>query len=201
MSQNKEFIKTLPSRLDLTHAGAKGNLEKGHLSEAFSYSDLKTAFTIKKAGKDISGAMDKTIAFEESIIASCKAKAEAYKVEGVEPTGNPSSYMSNGYGGHQSFGEIPKVYSYEQKYPEDSYSEVKEAPVSTTMTMSGSMVSPAQKQGLSASVKKSMQNYNNCIHKIIECMVEIKIAKTVKNGVDENKSYELTVKQAAALGF
>ncbi len=198
MLDNKQYIGTLPSRLDLSWAGHSVSLEKGQLNEAFSYSDLKD-IKIKKTGKEIKESMNKTIVHENSQIDMLNIKLELYKVKDIDPTGIVSDYRLRGYSRH-SFGNLPKVYSYRQKYPEDYVKESQTEAISIT-SVSGFDSNTVQVQKVDDKTKSAMNMYNDCVSRIIESMVEIKIAETIKGGMEDKKSYDLTVKQAGALGF
>lgn len=195
MSDDKEYISQLPSRVNLQFAGLENkDLTKGHLIDAFSYSDAK-ALPINVKGKQIIDSMDKAISYEKIQAEAHLAMAAKYKCPDEAPKGIPSSYTLGGYPS-SSFENLPKLYSYDQRRKYDTSSDNGYK----TMEM-GSSDSYGTEEKKDLSTYEKMCEYNKHINKAIECMVEVKIAQTVKNGIDEKKTYPLSVRQAAALGL
>ncbi len=189
-SYQEDFIGTLPSNLDLREMGLHGELKKGHIIDAFAYARTED-FSIKKTGKELKEKLDKVIAYETAEISKYLALASQYKCPDIEPMGVISEYMLSGYSS-SSFENLPKLYSYEQKKKYRGGDE------DNTIKENESYFDSNQKE---MSTYDKMQKYNDYIRKVVECMVEVKIANTIKNGVDDNKTYPLSIRQAAAIGF
>jgi len=189
-----DHITRLPLRINLEQIGfSHEDIVKGHLIEAFGYSDVKT-LPLNKKGKEIIDAMDLAIKAEEMEIVTHLGEAAKYKCEEI-PTGTPSQWTLRHYP-ISSFINLPKLYTWDQKKVHDPHYNENEKSFETSLTASFDK----PKSGELDDYKK-MNLYNRHAEKVIECMVEIKIAQTIKNGVEEKKTYPLSVKQAAALGL
>lgn len=190
MANEKEFVGQLPSPLNL--GAADDRLSKAHLIYAFEgrEGDLNK---LKKKGSDIKAKLTDAINHENEEVVKALADAKKCKVDGIEPTGMPSEYTLRGYP-KSSFDKLPKLYTYDQKEP--YYSSGNQ----TEVAMPIGVDSQVSKDENKSTIQK-MNDYNHYVRKAIECMVEVKIAETLKNGIEDNKSYELTLKQAAVLGF
>lgn len=179
----EKTIIQIPTSLNLS------DISKGHLSEAFQYSENTLQFN--KTGSEIKAQIN-------VLLVSLGTKCEMYQKElvackcsDIEPIGEISSYRLKGYSIDQ-FTSLPKLYTYEQKYPEDGPTVLKSEYGVEQVTR------PAAHD---VETKKKLQEYNELAGKVIDCMVDAKLATTLKNGLSDKTSYKLTLRQAAALGF
>lgn len=194
MDNNIELVPSIGKSLNIQ--AIDSNLSKGHLIDAFAYSDNKDLM-VEKTGKEIKEGLEKQKAHEtqdllkyKSSLESCRAILQEKGVTEL-PKGKISEYTLRGYASSE-FPIMPLLYTYDQKESfEPSSIEKEDIPMYETE-------SEVRKD---ASIREHMNKYNEYARKMIEAMVEIKLANTLQNGLKDNKNYKLSLSQAAALGF
>lgn len=149
---------------------------------------------IAKTGSEIKTALIATSVFIKADESKHKAEmAEERKEVGFDPEGKFDEYDTDGL--ENRVEDMPSRYSYEQMYPNDgvkesvgvsSFDSVETSPVTSTVT---------------PEIKKCMREYNDHARRYLKCKLQsVYMATAIKN-LDDKRSYKLTIKEAAILGF
>ena len=173
-------------------------LQKGEIS--YMLSDMGSTkdkpFKISKTSKEIKTALKKLSSDIESQCGMMKAKMTVLKKNiGMEPTETISSYMM----GRMSVDDRKevlkmKMYSYDQRYPED----IIEVPVGASQ-MDRQVI--RQNARLPRDVNDAMSQYNESVRRRIDFMVDKSMVDTLFRNLPDNKNIEMNIKQLNVLGF
>ena len=160
------------------------SLQKSHIANMFGYG--QEAIKIEKTGKDIKAALQDIKTKNEVIKDIVAEKIKTLKSEiGTEPNQECDSYIIEGF--EDRLGLLPNKYSWQEIYNEEK------CDTNTTVTLENT---EAQK-----STCDKKREYNELVNKFVSYSVEILQTDTILNNISDDKKYQLTVKQAAILGF
>lgn len=170
-------------------AAMGGNdLSKSNIAEAFMYGSDKLKIT--KTGKEIKAALEPKCAVFKEKAQSCLTKANAYKAQipkEIVPTESVPSYWTRGY---------------DDKIPTDlkrySWDSCKQCGIEAADNSMAIVSNSDEYEKAEASL---CSKYNEEVRKYYEYMVECCLIETITNGLDDKSVNELSVTQAAALGF
>lgn len=160
----------------------ENDLEKGNITQAFGRHGDKQ-FKITKKGSDLKIGLEREISTHRKQMVENLAKAKVY-LEYIKevPTEEVPAYTLEPYT-KESIGEtLPMVF--DDTYGLNSSSEAESSPSGEEKTR-----------------MELKYRYNRCIRKAIDCLVEARFAETMQGGIEDKKTYELSVAQAAVLGL
>lgn len=184
---NLSGFSNLPKEKKVEKGEDGDELKKGHFSEIFGYSsDVK----VEKKGKDIKQALEALVPKErgqkEEYYDKMKSELEACE---HQPTEEPSNYMFDGL--KHKLDVVPKMFSYDMIR---KYNDAQESGVSGAMTVEEEV--PEGHEG-----DNHYEEYNEYAREYIKQCVDLVKMNTMIDNINESKKYELTVQQAAMLGF
>lgn len=170
-----------------------GHFNKSSVSiieKSYALDAISNNVTIEKTGKEIKEALDTV---EDSLKGERDKHYQnmlAYKnVAKVDPIGDMEYYDLNGFENRLS--DIPKQYSYEQRYPNS-----KEESESPNLVYSNHKV-----ESITDEQKKAMYEYNRCAEKYIRTCINLLVIETLEKNLSDSKKISLSPRQAALLGF
>lgn len=164
-----------------------GDLQKGHIQEAFSYGSDKLKIT--KTGKEIKAAVGAAKSVYEQKAQQALIQCNEYKAQvpqGIVPTVEIPDYWCGNYKG---------LVSGMKRYTWD------DCKICATSTQGNSMVPVSEDKVYSDTENSACSKYNDCLRKYCEYKAECALIDTIVNGLDDSKKYDLSIHQAAALGF
>lgn len=160
---------------EIMHTDSNDNLEKGAFADTFSYIE-KYSFPVTKLGKDMKVSLEATLKYLNSEKDKCnKSIASLLAKCSVKPKSKMSQYLSRGLDAKMP--NIPMMFTY--KEIDVSVAENKE---------SGMIYSTCP-----------MQMYNDEVRRLASLSVDAIYAETMLEGINEDRQYTLSIKQAAQL--
>lgn len=149
-------------------------IQKSHILDMFGNSDIK----ISKKGFEIKSKMEDWKNKELQMCAQHQAKLEILKAKiGKEPTETMSEWTTEGF----DVSIEPKTYCYEE----------------SDWSTSNDGTEGIEKQPIGA----LKGEYNSIAHDYVKCQKDIKTIDTMVSNLTDSISYQLTIRQAALLGF
>lgn len=157
----------------IAHTGdSEDTLEKGLFAECFEYME-KYNFPVRKTGKDIKKSLEKTIKFFDSELAKCKKLYESLLSKlNIKPKSNFSGYQLKGL--EAKMPSIPKMFNYS-----DIDAHVSENKINYS--------------------ESPLREYNDEVRKYVSLCIDKIYAETMMDGLEEDREYTLTIRQAAKL--
>lgn len=163
------------------------SFEKSH---SFVDSFVHSNIVFEKTGKEIKEKIDQLLIRYSGKVLLLTKELGTLECPNVKPERDPSNWELGGYS-PDDFINLPKHYSWEQRYGDDD-----------GLTKPGySMSGQTNTYPVDEETRKKMGKYNEVANKIVVCMTSSKIALTMKNGVSDNQNYKLSIAQLTSLGF
>lgn len=164
----------------------RGTLEKG-FNNIFGYS-LRENFSVPKKGKDIKERLKIILSKEEQRAASTYAEAVSLVSKiGSEPSDSAGEcYCFDGW--EEAIGNVPNFYSWKQQ--EEAYEK---------KSSDSSLV--VENTDQKDDTCKLIEKYNCLLRKWLDCKKSIAMLTTMVSNLEDNKSYSLTIEEAAKLGL
>lgn len=175
------------------YSDSSSSLQKGMLWDVFDREPEKRGFVVTKRGKLIKEKLNGLLSKEEQDLASCYAQIVSLSSKiGQEPTVPAENRFSYEVGGFkEALGTLPNVYDFKLM--------VEDSPTSACcdMGMDLSCSDNSEKE----STKDLMYAYNDTVYRWITYKKDIAMINTMLSNFDDNKDYDLTVREATILGF
>jgi hypothetical protein len=178
--------------------GDKNNLQKSHITDLFGNS--KETFPLTFKGSEIKEKLQEVKVCEEkemekylNQLQNCLCKINIMPDEEVYEYHRRGIYFPN----------LPKMYSYELKEKYSYCPLQKEEQLNKLSVCSDYYNSntPENREAPKNTVATVMREYNRCIEKYVEELVEIKIIDTLLSTLNDTTTYSLTPVQACVLKF
>lgn len=160
-------------------------LNKSHITDSFLHSSNE--LKIYKSGQQIKDSLTQTKQKYTASKQLCLEQMEQLlKQCGQQPTEEIDKYMLSPY--EDKFSMLPKTFSWKVC---DSISEKQSVSELTITDQSQPNQDAAQ----------CCRKYNDCVRKYITTCKDCFVIDTMINGLQDKRQYELTIRQAAALGL
>lgn len=190
---NAQELDLNPLRDILTRQVPQDELQKS-LIEDLSYN--RDAFSITKSGKEFKALLQ---ARHTSLCSECEqhkaqlticlstVKACGFK---EDPKDMPSSYQFGGLR-KSAFDYIPKMFSYDQRWPRDGAKQSYDvAPGYHSSDLTKMAMNPSQ--NTEEQCRQHMSKYNDCVRKYLRCKADCVFLEKLISSIDDKSSVKLS---------